>query len=136
MPAGQTLHGIGGGLLTELLRSRTDFLLQQATLWQEMNDKANLVAAFAKPENLDLYHTRFEFCMKQHIPWYDRVMNLLRKRPKGVNRYRICSGDEMKKIRVTISIRIDKDQQVVPDITTDPRIEQTPRETYVTGIAF
>ena len=136
MPTYLTLQKISQNLLAGLLRSRTDFLLHQTAMWQEMNDTAKLSTVFVKPESLDLYHSTFEFFMVQKGQnWFIRAMNLFRKNDKPETRFRICGRDEKNGIRVTIDIKVQSDKPVVPEIKTEPGLTLTPHETYVTGIA-
>jgi hypothetical protein len=136
MPTYLTLQKISQSLLSELLRSRTDFLLHQTAMWQQINDAAKVATVFAKPESLDLYHTRFEFCIvKQEPGIFTRILNWFRKPRKEDNLFRLCGSDETKGIKVTISIRLQSDKEIEPDITTEPESGLKPKETYVSGIA-
>ena len=136
MPSYLTLQKISQNLLSELLRSRTDFLLHQSAMWQEINDAAKVNTVFVKPDSLDVYHTKFEFFMVQKVPnLFIRIINWFRKTKKLDPRFRICSMDENKRIKVTIAVRLQSDKQLIPEITTEPEIALKPPETYVTGIA-
>ena len=135
MPTYLTLQKISQNLLSELLRSRTDFLLHQTAMWQKINDAANVTMAYAKPDSLDLYHTKFEFCIVRKVPGFiARIINWFRKNRKEENRYRLCSHDEKEGIKVTISIRLQSGKEVVPEISTEPGSDLKPQDTYVAGI--
>ncbi len=136
MPSYLTLQKISQNLLSELLRSRTDFLLHQSAMWQEINDAAKVNTVYVKPDSLDVYHTKFEFFMVQKEPnLFIRIINWFRKTNKVKPFFRLCSRDDNKRIKVTIAVRLQSDKQLIPEITTEPEIALKPPETYVTGIA-
>jgi len=136
MPAYLTLQKISQNLLSELVRSRTDFLLHQTAIWQKFNEEARGISVFAKPDSLDLSHTSFEFCIVRKKPGiFTRILHWFRKPAEEQHLFRLCGEDEKDKIRVTISVRLQPDRQSDPDISTDPALESKPTETYVSGIA-
>lgn len=130
-----TLQQIGDNLQTALLHARTDFLLQQSQLWQQLNDGGNKSDAFVKPSNLDLAQSKFEFYITPKVvSFLVKFYFTLFRIPMPKARFRLCGKEVKNSIKVSIEIRIQADQQLNPEIITEPDLK--PRETYVTDLTF
>ena len=130
-----TLQQISERVLSELLRSRTDFLLLQAQVWKNINDAAKESGLFVQPNTLDLDHTTFEFFITRKIPNFaEKVMDFFRKAGNEKPHFRLCDHHDKERIKVTISIRQQSEKEGRPDIITEPELTSKPDETYVAGL--
>lgn len=136
MPAYQTLEQISANLQTALLRSRTDFLLQQTQLWQEINKAGKESDAFVKPSNLDLAQTKFEFFITPKASnIFARLYYFLTKTAHYQGLFRLCGNNTKRSIKVMIEIGVQSNKPLKPKITTEPESKLKPEEMYVTGIS-
>lgn len=136
MPAYQTLQQISTDLQSALLHSRTEFLLQQTELWQEINEAGKESNTFVKPSNLDLAKTKFEFYMVQKS--HSLILNIffsLFKITRNKGLFRLCNKNTRKSIKVTLSINVQVAKQLNSDVSTEPNINLKPENIYVTGIS-
>lgn len=127
-----TLQQISDRVLSELLLSRTDFLLLQAHVWKNINDAAKESGVFVQPNTLDLDRTTFEFCIARKIPNFaERVVNIFRKSDHKKPHFRLCDHDNKEGIKVTISICPQSEKEYSPEIRTVPEMTSKPDETYI-----
>jgi hypothetical protein len=130
-----TLQQISERVLSELLLSRTDFLLLQAQVWKNINDAAKESGVFVQPNTLDLGRTTFEFCIARKIPNFtEKVINFFRKSDNKKPHFRLCDHQNKEGIKVTISISPQSEKECSPEIRTEPEMTSKPDETYVAGL--
>jgi hypothetical protein len=130
-----TLQQISERVLSELLLSRTDFLLLQAQVWKNINDAAKESGVFVQPNTLDLGRTTFEFCIARKIPNFtEKVINFFRKSDNKKPHFRLCDHQNKEGIKVTISICPQSEKECSPEIRTEPEMTSKPDETYVAGL--
>ena len=135
MPPYQTIQQISKDLQSALLRSRTNFLLQQTELWQEINEAGKESNTFVKPSNLDLAQTKFEFYIvqKNHSMILNFICSLFKiTKTKGL--FRLCSKNTRKSIKVILEINVQSAKQLNSDVSTEPNLNLKPENIYVTGI--
>jgi hypothetical protein len=130
-----TLQQISTDLQSALLHSRTEFLLQQTELWQEINEAGKESNAFVKPSNLDLGMTKFEFYIVQKSP--SMILNFFYSlfkisRTKGL--FRLCNKNTEKSIKVTLEINVQSAKQLNSKVATEPKLDLKPENIYVSGI--
>jgi len=130
-----TLQQISERVLSELVRSRTDFLLLQAQVWKNINDAAKESGVFVQPNTLDLDHTTFEFFITRRVPnFIEKLINWFRNTGHEKQYFRLCDHHNTQGIKVTISIRQQSEKEVRPDIRTEPEMTSKPNEIYVAGL--
>lgn len=132
-----TIQEISAKLQIALLHSRTNFLLQQTELWQEINATGRVSNVFVKPENLDLSRTKFEFYIAPKISsLFTRLFHFLFRIPQPKALFKLCNSDLKSAIKVTFDIRTQTNHQLKPQIRIETNPYLKPDETYVTGLSF
>jgi hypothetical protein len=136
MSAYLTLQQICTKLQTALLHSRTDFLLMQTQLWQEINNTGKDSNAFVKPSNLDLSLTKFEFYIApKNQGIITHFFYSIFRIPQRKSRFKLCNKNCNKSVKVIIEISLQSSQQLKAEITTEPKNNLKPEEIYVTGLS-
>ncbi len=129
-----TLRQISDRILSDLVCSRTDFLLLQAQAWQRINDTVTEHTIAVQPNPLDIERTSFEFFIAQRVPnVVELVSSFLRKTSPKKQRFKLCSSNEKNGIKVTITVRLQSGA-LTSAISTEPDLAATPEEIIVRGV--
>ncbi|GEM_PF-4686367 len=131
-----TLQQISDRILSDLVCSRTDFLLLQAQVWQRINDTATAHTIAVQPHPLDIEHTSFEFFITQRVPSVvELVTSLLRKTSPKKQRFKLCSSNKKNGIKVTITVKL-QNGALASAISTESELPAAPEEIVVRGVGL